>query len=181
MRVFVFLSFLLIVFGVSGNGVAGADSKNLTDLKMENVSNEDNSPELQEMREYMKNQQQKQQEIALLSLDLDEAKIELELRQKKADLGHYMDTGNYPLMAAQKGTIGGDNKLKAGVVSDTNPEVKSVFVTNSYRVAVLDADGSKVTVKEGDNLGGVKVKKIDSNGVTLVRENNEEFKIAVKE
>jgi len=181
MRVFVFLVFLLFSLGVVGPSVVMADSGKGADFKLENASSEDSSPELQEMREYMKNQQQKQQKIALLSLDLDEAKIELELREKKLALGHYMEAGNSSFVASQKGANGADNKLKAVVGNDTDPEVKSVFVTNTTKEAVLEADGSQITVKEGDNLGGVKIKKIDSNGVTLVRENNEEFKIAIKE
>ena len=181
MKIIVLFCFLLIVFGIGSPIVSRADNEKSSDFKTDNVLNVDDSPQLQEMREYMKNQQQKQQKIALLSLDLDEVKLELELREKKAALGHYLQTGDYPLMAAQKTINGQDSKFKSVGINETDPDVRSIFVTNSYKEAVLDADGSEVTVKEGDNIGGVKVKSIDPNVVTLVRENNEEFKIAIKE
>lgn len=70
--------------------------------------------------------------------------------------------------------------MRAVVENDSDPEVKSIFITNTSKEAVLVADGSELTVKEGDNLGGVKVKAIDSKGVSLVRANNEEFRILLK-
>jgi len=96
-------------------------------------------------------------------------------------LGKYMDESGYSQIAAQKAVNSSDNKFKSVTVTDTDPDVKSVFVTPSYKEAILEVDGSEITVKEGDKIGAVTVKKIDSNGVTLVKENNEEIKINIKE
>jgi len=181
MKAFVSICFLLILLGASGPGSALADNTKPMGIKSEDVSKEDNSPELEAMRAYMKNQQQKQQKIQLLTLDLDEAKLELELRQKKAELGKLAGLGNFSSSVALKATDGSENKMKTALVSDIDPEVKVVFVTSSYKEAVLSIDGNEITVKEGDKFGGVRVKEINSHGATLVRENNEEIKIAIKE
>ena len=91
-----------------------------------------------------------------------------------------MDPADYPLMGDQTATKSGEGKLRAVVGVDSDPEVKSIFITSTSKEAVLVADGSEITVKEGDSLGGVKVKAIDQNSVTLIRNNNEVFRIVLK-
>ena len=178
MRVF----FMVSLFLMSGifNSLGSADDTKPYDLTLSKAPSDDYSADLTQMHDFVKSQQEKQQKIDLLTLDLDEAKIELELRQKKVALGHYMDSAAYPPLGGPTAGKSGEGKLRAVVENDSDPEVKSIFITNTSKEAVLVADGSELTVKEGDNLGGVKVKAIDSKGVTLVRANNEEFRILLK-
>ena len=181
MRV-LFMVFLFLAFEFFNSpGILHADDEKAFDLKLSSVPADEFSGDLAQMHDFMKTQQEKQQKIELLSLDLEQAKIEVELRQKRVALGKYMDESGYSQIAAQKAVNSSDNKFKSVTVTDTDPDVKSVFVTPSYKEAILEVDGSEITVKEGDKIGAVTVKKIDSNGVTLVKENNEEIKINIKE
>ena len=177
---FIVLQFLVFVF-FSNQGVLYADDTKPLYLKISSVSGNEYSADFIQMHDYMKSQQEKQQKITLLQLDLEEAKIEVELRQNRVALGKYMGVDDYSPLAAQKAVNAPENKFKSVFVTDADPEVKSVFVTPSYKEAILNVDGNEITVKEGDKLGGVSVKKIDSNGVTLIKENNEETTINIKE
>ena len=178
MRVFFIVS-LFLMSGLFG-GLGRADDDKALGLTMSKTPSDDYSQDLSEMHDFVKNQQQKQQKIDLLNLDLEEAKIELELRQKKVALGHYVDTSNHPPVAGKDDAKNDGGKLKDVAGNDIDPEIKSIFITNTTKEAVLVVDGSEITVKEGDNLGGVKVKNINSNSVTLIRDNKEEFKIVLK-
>ena len=174
---FIFLFFFLVFTPGLANAQTSAGQAELTPSV---PSKEESSSELEVLKEYAKNQQQRQQRIQLLSLDLDEAKLELELRQKKVELGKLSGLGSFSSNSALKSSGGPDNKIKAAVVNDFDPEVKTVFVTDFYKEAVLGVDGNEITVKEGDKLGTVTVKEITPNGVVLLKEDNQQVKIAIK-
>ena len=52
MRLIVFYSFLVFCLWVSNSSIVRADNGKSTDFKLESISSEDTSPELQEMREW---------------------------------------------------------------------------------------------------------------------------------
>ena len=82
MRVFsmVFLFLVLVFLDSPGR----ADDAKPFDLKISNAPVDEYSADLTKMHDFMKSHQEKEQKIELLTLDLEEAKIEVELREKRA-------------------------------------------------------------------------------------------------
>ena len=179
MRVFsiVFLFLVLVFLDSPGR----ADDAKPFDLKILNAPVDEYSVDLTKMHDFMKSHQEKEQKIELLNLDLQEAKIEVELREKRAALGKSVQFNDNSSKTDLKSNNSGDNnKLKTQAVLDVGNEVKSIFITKSSKEAVLNVDGGELTVKEGDKVGDSIVKEITSNAVTLVNGNNEITKLAIK-
>ncbi len=178
------LIFLFCFLVLSSGQVNAQTSANATvnqvELTAADSSKEEFSPELESMREYMKNQQQRMQKIELLSLDLDEAKLELELRQKKAELGKLAGSGAFSSNSVLNSSNSTDSKFKSATINYSEPEIKTLFVTDLYKQAVLSVDGNEITVKEGDKIGAVTIKEINSIGVVLLKEDNQQVKIYIK-
>ena len=177
MRVFsiIFLFLVLVFLDSPGR----ADDAKPVDLKTSSALGDEYSADLTEMHNYMKSEQEKEQEIQLLTLDLQEAKIEVELREKKAVLGKSVQFNNSS-KTDLKSNNEDDNKPKIPAITDEGTEVKSIFITKTSKEAVLNVDGGEMTVKEGDKVGGSVVKEITSNAVTLINGNNEITKLAIK-
>ncbi len=177
MRV-IFMGFLFLLF--NSPGVIHADDGKPFDLKTSNASASEYSADLTKMHDYMKTQQEKEQKIQLLTLDLEEAKIEVELREKRAALGKSVQFNDTLSKTDLKSANAEDSKLKSSGISEGGIEVKSVFITKSTKEVVLNIDGGEMTVKEGDKVGDSIVKEITSNAVTLINGNNEITKVAIK-
>ena len=177
MRVFsiIFLFLVLVFLDSPGR----ADDAKPVDLKTSNALGDEYSADLTEMHNYMKSEQEKEQEIQLLTLDLQEAKIEVELREKKAALGKSVQFNNSS-KTDLKSNNEDDNKPKIPAITDEGTEVKSIFITKTSKEAVLNVDGGEMTVKEGDKVGDSFVKEITSNSITLINGNNEGTQIAIK-
>ena len=179
MRV-IFMGILILLLGLFNSpGAVHADDAKPFDLKIPNGHSDEYSADIAEMHDYMKTQQEKEQKIQLLTLDLEQAKIEVELREKKATLGKSIQFNDSSSKKSLKSAGDDASKLKTPTVSDGTTEVKSVFITKSSKEAVLNVDGAEMTVTEGEKVGDSVVKEITSNAVTLIN-GNEITKIAVK-
>ena len=174
-----FVSLVFIVGGLYSQCNVYADDTKAFDFKAPADRDNEFSTELGQMHDYMKIEQEKQQKIQLLALDLEEAKLEVALREKMSVLGK-------SLKLSDKSTVNSndnpdsDNKLKASISSDPAIEVKYTFITKSAKEALLSVDGADMKVKEGDKIGRETVKTITPNGVVLVNVNKEETNVGFK-
>ena len=180
MRV-IFMGFLILLLGLFNSpGAVHADDAKPFDLKIPTAHSDEYSADIAQMHDYMKSQQEKEQKIQLLTLDLEQAKIEVELREKKAALGKSIQFNDSLSKKSLKSAGADVTTLKTPTVSDGTIEVKSVFITKSSKEVVLNVDGVEMTASEGEKVGDSVVKEITSNSVTLVNGANELTKIAIK-
>ena len=179
MKVF-FVSLVFIVGGLYSQGNGYADDTKAFDLKAPADRDNEFFSELGQMHDFMKIEQEKQQKIQLLTLELEQAKLEVALREKMSVLGQSLKLNDKSSTVNSNDNSDPDNKLKAPISSDPSVEVKYTFITKSAKEALLSVDGVEMKVKEGDKIGRETVKSITPNGVVLVNVNEEETNIGFK-
>ncbi|MBF0619839.1 MAG: hypothetical protein HQL19_06690 [Candidatus Omnitrophica bacterium] len=117
-------------------------------------------PALVHMRQYVEIERQKEEQIQLLQLDLEQLKLEAEKKKVMGEMGVHVNSGP---------------------ASDKEPHriLKYVLVTDQKREALIEEGGQERRVSEGDRLGEMQVSRIDASGVLLKAPDNHAVALAV--
>ncbi len=121
------------------------------------------SANLEHMRAQMQLERSKEEELALLQLDVERLKLEVEKKKALSELGR---------------VAGSDSS--AAVASD-NPQVnvRYVLITNGRKEAFLDVDGREVCAHEGMALGADTLKVIAAEGIVLQGDDGTERVVSI--
>jgi type II secretory pathway component PulC len=116
--------------------------------------------EMERLREQSRMERVKEEEIRLLALDLDRVKLEAEKKKVLAEAGGILQQQ------------GASSAAPGGVVM---PEIslKNIFIAASRKDAVLEVNGEKVRLMEGEKSGRMVLKEVRMDSVVLVYDGKE--------
>ncbi len=116
--------------------------------------------EIERLREQARVERIKEEENRLLSLELDRVKLEAEKKKVLADAGGVLQQQGVPTATS------------GGVVM---PEItlKNIFISASRKEAVLDVNGVRVRLLQGEKIGSLTLKEVNAIGVVLVYDGKE--------
>ena len=132
------------------------DNKEISLAEDENDNQQD---DLEEVNDFINQENEKLKDIKLLNLDLEKVGIELKRREIEQKIAQ-LDKTEGILAPTQDSS--GDIKL-------SKPQVRlvGVFESASKKQAVLSINGEHINVKEGQEVEDIVVKTIKPQGVTI--------------
>ncbi len=116
--------------------------------------------EMERLREQSRIERVKEEEIRLLALDLDRVKLEAEKKKVLAEAGGILQ---------QQGV----SSVAPGGVVPPEITLKNIFIAVSRKEAVLDVNGVRVRLLEGEKRGLLFLKEVNARGVVLVYDGKE--------
>jgi hypothetical protein len=110
---------------------------------------------LQALRARVDVERGKEEELALLQIEVERLKLELEKKKTIVELGRLSGAGDMPV-----GAPGMDGAAALAL--------RYVFVSGGKKEAVFDVNGVEQRLEEGGKAGGFAVKSISADGVVCV-------------
>ena len=164
--------FIVLFLFVSGTAWS-QENPGVIDDQPKAVEQKNADKRLDSMRQYVETQTKKQQELKLLSLDLEKTKVEVERRKLLQELSKLSGAADVVSNSnAQPDTV--------AVSAVSAYFLKNIFIKGNVKEAGLDADGVLYVIKEGDTLKNWVVKSIDPQTMVLESANGEQRTVRLR-
>ena len=129
---------------------------------------DDSDKDLERMKAYRENLENKQKELDVIKLDLEKAS--LMLKKKEAEKEIYQIDKVIPGNTKESGAIGGlsSQDVKDPVLDSSDMKIQLLVISDNLKEGQISLKGASYSFKEGDVLPfKLTVEKIEPSGVTL--------------